>query len=55
MYIINFSLHTFPFLDIDDCASNPCENGGTCNDDVDSYTCECVPGFNGPNCENGIC
>ena len=39
--------------DIDDCASNPCQNGGTCNDGVNSYTCDCVPGHAGDNCEIG--
>ena len=39
--------------DIDDCASNPCQNGGTCNDEVNSYTCDCVPGHAGDNCEIG--
>jgi hypothetical protein len=35
---------------IADCASNPCENGGTCTDGVDEYTCECIPGYSGANC-----
>ena len=39
-----------PFLDIDDCAPNPCQNGGTCTDGVDSYNCTCVAGFIGINC-----
>ena len=39
--------------DIDECASNPCQNGGTCNDGVNSYTCDCIPGFAGDNCEIG--
>ena len=39
--------------DIDECASSPCQNGGTCNDGVNSYTCECIPGFAGDNCEIG--
>ena len=40
-------------IDIDDCASTPCKNGGTCIDGVDAYTCDCVPGFKGTNCEIG--
>ena len=42
------------FLDIDECASNPCQNGGTCHDDIDSYTCDCVPGYEGDDCQIGI-
>lgn len=40
--------------DIDECASNPCKNGGTCKDGIDSYSCECAPGYEGYNCDNGI-
>ena len=36
--------------DIDDCSSNPCENGGTCVDGVNRYTCTCAPGFTGDTC-----
>jgi Notch-like protein len=41
------------YTDIDECSSNPCENGGTCNDLVNGYDCTCVPGYNGINCDNG--
>ena len=45
--------------DIDECASSPCQNGGTCSDSttdpsvffVHSYGCACIAGFEGPNCE----
>ncbi|RLU18492.1 hypothetical protein DMN91_008849 [Ooceraea biroi] len=35
----------------DECWSNPCLNGGTCNDGVAAYNCTCVDGFVGVNCE----
>ena len=39
--------------DIDDCASHPCENGATCIDAVNDYTCNCVDGYTGRNCSIG--
>ena len=42
------------FVDTDECASSPCTNGATCNNLIDSYTCSCVAGFEGTNCETGM-
>ena len=41
------------FQDIDDCSPNPCQNGGTCSDEVNNYTCSCVAGYTGYNCSIG--
>ena len=40
---------------IDDCASNPCLNGGTCYDLVNGYSCSCRPEFAGRTCSESIC
>ena len=32
----------FSISDIDECASSPCQNGGTCIDEVNSFKCECT-------------
>lgn len=34
-------------INIDDCAKQPCVNGGTCRDLVKDYNCECFPGYTG--------
>ena len=39
------------YPDIDECASNPCQNGGTCADDVNRYDCTCEAGYTGADCE----
>jgi hypothetical protein len=40
--------------EIVECASSPCQNGGTCTDQVNAYSCECPPGFTGPECQTGM-
>ncbi|KXJ18052.1 Fibropellin-1 [Exaiptasia diaphana] len=37
----------------DDCVPNPCTNG-KCIDGVNSYTCECIPGYAGKNCQTDV-
>lgn len=41
-------------LDVNECLSEPCKHGGTCEDQPGSYLCHCPQGFKGPNCEAGI-
>lgn len=50
--------HEFVFIslsDIDECQSNPCQNGGTCIDEVNSFVCLCLPSYGGATCEKGKC
>ena len=44
----------FIFADIDDCASQPCKNNGTCGDKVNDYVCRCQEGFTGKQCETSL-
>lgn len=39
-------------ISTDDCAPNPCENGGTCMDGISDYTCMCPDDFEGKNCSH---
>ncbi|CAH1256252.1 NOTCH3 [Branchiostoma lanceolatum] len=36
--------------DINECHSAPCQNGATCQDGVNSFTCQCAPGYIGTLC-----
>ena len=49
-YIVNFAKFV---SDIDECDSSPCQNGGTCHNGQNMYTCTCLPGWTGHDCEIG--
>ena len=36
---------------VDECQSDPCENGGQCDDDVNGYTCQCADGYTDIHCQ----
>ena len=40
--------------DIDECASSPCLNGGTCTDAINGFRCACAASLTGMRCELGI-
>ncbi|XP_061482651.1 coagulation factor X-like [Rhineura floridana] len=42
------------YVDGDQCASQPCHYGGTCKDGINTYTCTCLDGYHGQNCEHVI-
>ena len=50
--------YVWPFLfvnplDINECGSNPCQNGGTCSNGngTNKFVCGCVVGWTGARCE----
>lgn len=48
-----FSNALLTFLDINECDTNPCENGGQCTNSEGSFTCSCAGGWRGPACNKG--
>ena len=50
---IVIQLEHFPYLILDVCQSNPCQNNGTCAEVINSFTCQCMPGWTGTKCETG--
>lgn len=48
-----FSNALLSFLDINECDTNPCENGGQCTNSEGSFTCSCAGGWRGPACNQG--
>ena len=43
----------FPLSDIDECESDPCQNGATCIDQENGFECQCADGYEGDLCEIG--
>ncbi|XP_044106638.1 coagulation factor X-like isoform X1 [Neovison vison] len=39
------------YADGDQCESSPCQNEGRCKDGLGEYTCACLEGYEGKNCE----
>lgn len=37
---------------IDNCLSSPCQNGATCTNGVNSYSCDCLTGYTGHQCDS---
>lgn len=50
----NKYLNNFFVTDIDECASAPCQNGGTCIDLDNSFKCECPSAWEGNLCQFGM-
>ena len=38
------------YAGIDNCAGSPCGSNGQCNDDIDTFMCNCTEGYYGIPC-----
>ena len=41
------------FVEVNECDSSPCLNGGTCVNGNTSYSCACLVGYTDPECSSG--
>jgi len=41
-------------INIDECAINPCHNGGTCIDGVNGFKCLCREGYHDTTCQSQL-
>ncbi|XP_052809439.1 neurogenic locus notch homolog protein 1-like [Mya arenaria] len=48
------AVSSYACQETDECASNPCNNGGMCNDAINGFTCTCEAGFEGTTCQTDI-
>ena len=48
-----FKFLYFIYIDINECSSEPCLNGGSCEDEEDGYVCTCADGYTGDECQFG--
>ena len=52
LFLFFWSVRLFiSFSDIGECVSDPCQNGGTCLDEINAFTCICIGGYTGDVCE----
>ncbi|XP_053372976.1 fibrillin-1-like [Mercenaria mercenaria] len=51
---VGYELKNGDCTEIKECDGDPCENGATCIDLIDTYNCTCVAGYTGTNCETDI-
>ena len=50
-YFNIFANCNYIISDIDECLSNPCVNGASCENGINMFTCFCPPGYTETTCE----
>ena len=52
-YVLFLTGSVLSLADINECASNPCLNNGTCVDKINRFHCTCPEGWIGKRCATG--
>ena len=47
-------IRSIDFSNINECSSTPCENGASCSDQINGYTCTSVAGYTGILCQTSL-
>lgn len=42
-------------VDVDECDSSPCQNGGVCRDLINDFHCQCLDDWKGKTCHSSKC
>ncbi len=50
-YYYSLFFWIFYSTDVPECASNPCQNGGQCQEHFQGYTCQCSTQYQGRHCQ----
>ena len=51
LYKLKYKPNLLFLVEINECDSGPCLNGGNCTDRLNAYSCECLSGWDGHSCE----
>jgi len=52
-YFSRFVIKILSFVELNECASNPCKHNSTCLDLVAAFECTCIDGYTGLTCSTG--
>ena len=50
--VLKLHILLFIITELNKCIPNPCRNGATCVRAINSYSCQCVAGYTGQDCQS---
>ena len=54
-FALNLNDHVTVSTDVNECSSMPCLNGAMCLNGDGTFSCVCLPGYEGRLCQTGVC